>query len=105
MDDETRERFERIERNLDILTKIQLDYHREHEERIAALEKISGDMRNATEEMRTAAREMHETNRQFAFYTSELDKLLKNFVETFGHHDERLDDHERRLDNLEGGGH
>jgi hypothetical protein len=36
------ERFERIERNLDILTKIHLDYHREHEERISALEKISG---------------------------------------------------------------
>ncbi|MBV9747018.1 MAG: hypothetical protein JO099_24920 [Acidobacteriia bacterium] len=96
MDDETRERFERIERNLDILTKIHLDYHRDHEERIAALEKTAG-------ETRAAVREMRATNHQMALYTLKLDELLESFVETFRDHDKRLNGHERRLDDLEGG--
>jgi hypothetical protein len=103
MDDETRERFERIEANLqaaseriDMLTKIHLDNQRDHEERIAALEKTA-------EETRAAVREMRATNHQMALYTLKLDELLENFVETFRNHDNRLDDHKRRLDDLEGG--
>lgn len=87
------ERFERIERNLDVLTKIHLDYHRDHEERIAALEATAKEMRDATHEMRA-------TNHQMALYTLRLDELLANFVETFRDHGKRLDDHERRINDL-----
>ncbi|MBV8903986.1 MAG: hypothetical protein JOZ22_10165 [Acidobacteriia bacterium] len=103
MDDETRERFERIERNLDILTKIHLDYHRDHEERIAALEKTAEETRAAVREMRAATKEMRATNHQMALYTLKLDDLLESFVETFRDHDKRLTDDERRLDDLDGG--
>jgi hypothetical protein len=77
MDDETRQRFERIEQNLDVLTKIHLDYHRDHEERIAALEEIAAEMRETSREMRAATQEMRETNKQFALYTVELNKIAR----------------------------
>ena len=75
MDDETRERFRIIDERLDIMTKIMLDNQRDHEERIAALEKTA-------EETRAAVREMRATNHQMALYTLKLDDLLESFVET-----------------------
>lgn len=59
MDEETRQCFERIEANLqsaseriDILTKIHLDSHRDHEERIAAVQQAVVEFRAEVSQFR-----------------------------------------------------
>lgn len=89
MQDETKinERFERIERNLDILTKLHLDRDREHEERAAEHEKNIAELR--------------EFNRKMTAFAEDVRDTMRRLANIAGAHEDRLDDHDRRLDDLE----
>jgi len=85
---ETETNLKSISERLDILTRIHLDSARDQEERLRAAEK-------AIKEMQEGVKEMRETAKQIALYTVSADRLFQTLIE-------RSNDHERRLDDLEG---
>ena len=80
------ERIEAIASNLDILTKLHLDNDRDYREMLGSLAATVGRLDIAVEKLT-------------AFSADVKDALLR-LANIAGAHQDRLDDHERRLDDL-----
>jgi ABC-type transporter Mla subunit MlaD len=88
------ERIEAIASNLDTLTKLHLDNDREYREIIGSLAATVGRMDTAVGRMDTAVEKL-------TAFAADVKDALRRLANIAGAHQDRLDDHERRLDDLE----
>ncbi len=81
------ERIEAIASNLDTLTKLHLDNDREYRGMLGSLAATVGRLDTAVEKLTD--------------FAADVKDALRRLTNIAGAHQERLDDHERRLDDLE----
>jgi len=88
------ERIEAIATNLDTLTKLHLDNDREYREMIGSLATTVGSLAAAVVRLDTAVEKL-------TAFSADVKDSLRRLANIAGAHEDRLDDHERRLDDLE----
>jgi hypothetical protein len=93
------EQMQAISQRLDMLARIQFEHKHEHDE---WRERSGKDLDRSREDADRSCREADERARRLDERWAEVADAIDRLARIAGLHQDRLDDHEQRLDDLEG---